>query len=113
MANLNDIDKRADLEILGLLSAAMIKYQLAKKKVPKSLQKKLDSAIEKAKRYVPKGHKLVVTFTGMVDDEDIDKNQIIPHVNIVTEDTYPKDVLDKYSDDYLDDDEDEDDEDND
>lgn len=41
MANLNDIDKRADLDIFGYLSCAAMKYQLAEKAIPKRMNELL------------------------------------------------------------------------
>lgn len=110
MANLNDIDKRADLDIFGYLSCAAMKYQLAKKAIPKRLQKKLNASIEKSKRYVPKGYKLMVCFTGLAVSDNVNENPLIPHVDIVSEDTDPNEVMRKYDDDW-DDEEDEDEED--
>ena len=110
MANLNDIDKRADLDIFGYLSCAAMKYQLAEKAIPKRLQKKLNASIEKSKRYVPKGCKLMVCFTRLAVSDNVNENPLIPHVDIVPEDTDPNEVMRKYIDDW-DDDEDEDEED--
>lgn len=113
MVNLEDIDKRADLDIFGYLSCAAMKYQLEKKAIPKRLQKKLNAAIAKAKRYVPQGYKLMVCFTRLEVSDNIDKNPIIPHVDIVPADTDPNEVMRKYDNDWDDadyeDDEDEDD----
>ena len=110
MANLNDIDKRADLDIFGYLSCAAMKYQLAEKKIPKRLQKKLNASIAKSKRYVPQGCKLMVCFTRLAVSDNIDENPLISHVDIVPEDIDPNEVMRKYYDDWDDEEEDEEDE---
>ena len=52
----------------------------------------------------------MVCFTRLAVSDNIDENPLIPHVDIVPEDTDPNEVMRKYDDDW-DDEEDEDEED--